>query len=251
MSDFHGRVATLEQELTKLGFSRRVGSTRIAWRGRWSGRDCIVSVARERRTRYAGEVRLWEDLGFRLRAELATTIRTQLYFVREGFARSALVRWIYKLRRLIVIDRVPDDLRGFVGVTIDRDWAERFVTESGTTDEVRTLLTEGATTALAGSVYIAPTSESGRVYYASPIIDLETLSADRSRVVLDRLERIGTAAERLPPPTVVREVGAFGRFSENYPWAIAVGGLLGCMALLAFAAFLFVAIAFLLRTVRH
>ena len=251
MNDFHGRVAALEQELSRLGFSRRVGSTQISWRGRWSGRDCIVSVARERRTSYAGEVRLRETLGYRLRAELATTIRTQLYFVREGFARNALVRWVYRLRRQLVIERLPDDLRGFVAVTIDRDWAERFVTESGTTGEVCSLLTEGATTALAGNVYIAPTSESGRVYYASPIVDLDTLSADRSRVVLDRLERIGAAAERLPPPTVVREVGAFGRFSEKYPWAIAVGGLLGCMALLALAAFLFVAIAVLLRTARH
>jgi hypothetical protein len=195
MNAFREQIALLDRALTELGFEYRPGSAQVSWRGRWAGRDCVVRAAPQRRTRYAGEVRYRTTVGFRLRAELETSVRTQLFFVREGFAQNFLVRWLYKWRRRTVVPRVPAALRGFAAVTIDPPWAERVLDEPNAMLAVAQLLTEGATPSLAGSVYFAPTSESGRLYYASPIV-----GSTRSRVSGRPRSSNGWSGSPSPPP---------------------------------------------------
>ncbi|MEZ5312327.1 MAG: hypothetical protein R2862_01085 [Thermoanaerobaculia bacterium] len=244
----HGRVATLEQELTKLDFARRVGSTRIS-PARPANRPRLhfVSVARS-------VARAWCRRGSPPggpRSEAARRARDHdpdpALLRARGLRPSALVRWIYKLRRLIVIDRVPDDSARTVGVTIDRDWAGTIRHRERDDGRSLHLLTEGAIRQrFAGSVYIAPTSESGRAHYASPIVDLETSRKDRRRESSSTASKgSAIAAERLPPPTVVREGSApFGRsYARTIPGRSPSAGsrLHGASRV----AFLFVAIAFL------
>jgi len=247
MNPFRERVAELDRALTEQGFVREPGQMTVAWRGRWNGRDCVVRAAPQRRTKYAGEVRYRTTLGFRLRAELETKVRTQLFLVPEGFANSFLVRWIYQWRKRAAVTAVPDALRGFVAVTIDPAWTERFFFESEAMAAVGRLLTEDATPSMAGSVHLMPTSEMGKVYFASPILPVDRITEARTRSILEAMERIAAGAERIPVPQVVREVGAFGRFSEKHPWAIAAGLFFGCMGILALGALLLVAVAIALN----
>ncbi|MEZ5545887.1 MAG: hypothetical protein R3F10_11990 [Lysobacteraceae bacterium] len=233
MKGLREQLRTLDQALSEIGFARGSGLGRAVWRGRWAGRECEVSTAPQRRTRYSGEVRYRETLGYRLRLQMRTTIRTQLYFVREGFARNRVIQWVYRLRRQRTVWPLPEALRGFAAVTIDGAWTQRFLAEDEVLSEVSRLLTEGATTAMAGSVYFAPTSKSGQLWYASPVVTLETLDGDRVKEVLDALERIAATVEQLPAPQVVYEASAFGRFGERYPWAVAIMVIGGGMALLA------------------
>lgn len=243
MNLFRERIAELDRALAELGFARQAGAAHVAWRGRWSGRDCVVRAAPQRRTKYAGEVRYRTTLGYRLRAELETRVRTQLFLVPEGFANNFLVRWLYKWRKQAAVTAVPDALRGFVAVTIDPTWTERFFFESEAMAAVGRLLREDATPSMAGSVHLMPTSAMGKLCYASPILPVDRITPERTRSVLEAMERIAAGAERIPAPQVVREVGAFGRFSERHPWAVAVGLLLGCMGILAVGALLLVAVA--------
>ncbi|MCB1009029.1 MAG: hypothetical protein KDB94_09050 [Acidobacteria bacterium] len=249
MTPFREQVAELDRALTERGFAREEGTLLVVWRGRWNGRDCVVRAAPQRRTKYVGEVRYRRTLGYRLRAELETNVRTQLFFVREGFASNAVVRWIYKWRKQTAVTSVPDALHGFVAVTIEPAWTERFFFESEAVAAVGRLLTGDAKPSLAGSVHLMPTSEMGKVHYASPVLPLDRITAERTAAVLDDLERIAVGAERIPAPQVVREVGAFGRFAEKHPWATAAGLLFGCMGIVAFGALLFVLAAVALSAV--
>lgn len=241
MNPFRERVAELDRALIEQGFVREPGQMLVVWRGRWNGRDCVVRAAPQRRTRYAGEVRYRATLGYRLRAELETRVRTQLFFVREGFADNFVVRWIYKLRKQSAVTAVPDALRGFVAVTIDPAWTERFFFETEAMAAVGRLLNEDAKPSLAGSVHLMPTSQMGKVHFASPVLPLDRITPERTRSILDSMERIAVGAERIPAPQVVREVGAIGRFTEQHPWAAAAGLLLGCMGIMALGAALLVA----------
>ena len=219
------------------------------WHGRLGDdqRDCVIRIAAERRTGYVGEVRYRRTLGYRLRIELQSSIRTQVFFVRAAFARNAFVRWIYKLRRQVTLDAVPESLDGFVAVTIDPAWTRQLLTESKAVDATARLLKQGASPTLAGSACFMPSSDMGKFRYASPILPLEAITDARVQAVLDDMQQIARGAEQLPAPEVVREVSAFGRFAEQHPWAIAVALLLGLMGVVAFGALLLVLTALALN----
>ena len=94
MTPFREQVAELDRALTERGFVRQNAPMQVVWRARWNGRDCVVRAAPQRRTKYAGEVRYRTTLGYRLRAELETSVRTQLFFVRD--VQTGLV-WFAKI----------------------------------------------------------------------------------------------------------------------------------------------------------
>lgn len=238
MSPFRERVADLDRALTEHGFGREEGAMQVVWRGRRGGRDCVVRVAPQRRTQYAGEVRYRTTLGYRFRAELETSVRTQLFFVPEGFANNAVVRWLNKWRKQTAVTSVRDALRGFVAVTLDPVWTERFLLETEAVAATARLLNENARPSLAGSVHVTPTSRMGKVHYASPVLALDRISVERALSVREAMERIAAGAERVPSPRVVREVGALGRIAERHPWAVAVGVLFGCVGVVAVGALL-------------
>lgn len=210
-------IVALDRALTELGFERQARVAQASWRGQWNGRYCVVRVAPQRRTRYSGEERHRTTLGFRLRVELETRVRTQLFFVRASITKNFVIRQIYKWRRQTVVAEVPDAMRGFAAVTIEPSWAREYLSQTDAMTAIAQLLLEDAQPTFAGSVYLAPTSKMGKLYYASPIIGPDRLTGARVRSVLERLESAAAAAERISPPQAVHKVGAFGRFSEEHP----------------------------------
>ncbi len=236
MSSLVDRLPALESSLSARGFVRGPARTEAVWTGMLDGRECVVRVAAQRRTRYSGDVRQRTLLGYRLRVEFATTVRTQLYLVPRQFPESALIRWIYRLRRYRVIAPLAEPLQDFAAVTIDQGWSERLIALSDIAQDVAWLLSDGRSPTLAGSVHLAPTSASGRLWYASPIVGEERLGSEQLQKILDAMQRLVAGAEDLPAPQVVREVSAFGRLGERYPWAIAVGLPVGGMAILGLLA---------------
>ncbi len=226
MSDFQGRLAELDRVFGERGLARVPRMAQAGWEGRVGGRHCAISVAPQKRTRYAGEVRVRQQIGYRLRVELETSVRTRLFFVRGAVASNPLVRLIYRLRRQAVLV-APAALPGFSVVTSDATWAHGFLAQPAAMAATAELVADLATPTFAGSVYFSPTSERGMLYYGSPTIQLEEVTAERALRVIERLTGIAATAERLPAPQVAVQIGAFGRFSEKHPALLAIG-LLGC-----------------------
>jgi hypothetical protein len=77
--------------LTALGLERSQRFGVLRWTGQYEGRVVTLSISRQGRTRYAGEVRYRQQLGFRLRIELQTKVLTRFYLVPAGFANSGLM----------------------------------------------------------------------------------------------------------------------------------------------------------------
>ena len=227
----------LNEGLAALGFERSQHLGATVWSGKHQGRGCTIRVSRQGRTRYAGEVRLRQHLGFRLRIELETPVRTRLYFVKQSFTSGALVGWIYRWRRQEVVDSVPEVLAGFTAVTKERAWAQRLLEEREAMEDVAHLLRDGASPKLMGSVHLSP----GEVHYGSPILAAADVTLEKVADSIRRLERIAQAAERIPPPQTTEELGRFERFAKSSPLAAALLFLGGCLALLfVFALLLFV-----------
>jgi hypothetical protein len=229
MKTLQQAVAALDRDLSSLGFERTARFGVAGWRGLVEGRACNVSVKALRRTRYYGEVRSSQLVGYKLNVDLETSVRTKLFLVKRSFARNPIVRVAYRVRRQVTVADLPPPLQDFHAVVGDETWARRFLEQGEAVGAAAELLREDATPAYMGSVYFMPTSESGRLYYASPIVSLEALTTERAQRVIERLESILRVAEALPPPEVPVRVGRFGRLTEKHPWvgALAVLGGLG------------------------
>lgn len=225
------RLEPIQHALAGAGFERVPASMRSAWRRDRQGRICEVALSPQSRTRYAGEVRLRQRLGYRLRVDLDTEVRTRLFFVREGITRLAPIAWIYRLRRQQVIAQVPTALQGFHVVAREVAWAERLLREADAVDAAGALLHEHATAALAGSVHFGP----GSAHYASPILQLEDLGPERILRAIERLESIAAVAERIEPPRIACEPSRLERLSKDHPFVAAfaiLGAILAGMLLL-------------------
>jgi len=227
---------SLADALAALGFERISRFGAAAWRGRPQGRDCKVSVSRQGRTHYTGASRIRQHLGYRLRIELETVVSTRLFFVKESVTSNAVVRWIYRWRQQAVVERTPPVLRGFQVVARDAPWAERLLAERDAMQDVAHLLTDGASSKLAGSVYFQP----GNVYYGSPILQ-GVVTADRVVDVIRRLDGVARAAERIAAPDVVSQPTRFERFAKRRPAAFGCLLLGGCLAALIVLALLLAA----------
>lgn len=245
MNPFQDRLAQLELTFAELGFERVAKLAQAAWCGRLKGRECLVTVAPQGRTRYAGEVRVRQRIGYRLRVELETSVRTRLFFVRQAIADNGVVRWIYRLKKQAVVTPSAE-LDGFKVVAREAPWAQRLLGEGTAMTAVGELLRDNATAAFAGSVYFGPTIEAGKVYYASPVLQLEDLTPERSLRVIERLLTVAEAAERLPPLAIPCHPSRFERLGQKHPVLIVLG-FFGCaLAVLGAAALLFLALALLL-----
>lgn len=251
MTSFREKAATIGTSLAELGFEPARATGHFAWHGRWNDRDCIVRVSPLRRTGYAGEVRYRTTLGYQLRVELESDIRTFLSFVRRSFTRNFVIRQVYKWRKQAVLHDMPPALADFPAVTIDVDWSRRFLAESDAIADVAALINEDAAPAYAGSVYFMPTSRMGKLYYGSPILALDKITPERTKAVLERMDRIASAAERLPAPQVEKKAGTIGRFAEKHPWATAAAVLFVPLAVLGCAALIFATLLILAAAIRR
>lgn len=218
----------LGQALTAMGLERsqRFGVTQ--WKGQYDGRAVTLSISRQGRTRYAGEVRYRQHLGFRLRIELQTAVPTKFYLVPAGIADSGLIRRIYRWRGTHVIEAMPEALTDFRGVARDAAWGERLLARSELADDIAGLLTERTEGGLKGSVYFEPE----RLHYGSGILQRADFAADWVRSILDRLARIAAVADRLPPPQRRDRPSRFAGLARRRPLLAAfvvLGGFLGVM----------------------
>lgn len=235
-------AAAIDAALEPLGFSRANGLAQTSWSGETHGRNRRVSIAARKRTRYSGEVRRSELLGYQLRIELGTTTHVRLFFVRSGFARSMIVRWLYRLRRQKVIGEVPPALQGFCVVTPDPEWSRPLLQDPEAIAAIAHLLTEDAAPNFAGSVHFAP----GTVHYASPIVPLERLTPLHALTQLDRLEALAVGAERLPAPEIPAQTTGFEAWAQHNPLALALAVIAGLMLILLIGAGLMIVIAAML-----
>jgi hypothetical protein len=207
---------------------------KATWVGEWNGHSVRVSVSRQSRTRYAGEVRYRQQLGFRLRIECATGVATKLFFVPQGFASNFLVKFVYRLRRQVVLAEVPAELEGFRVVATDVRWGWAVLGHDEVVRQISYLLLEDATPALYGSVHLMPSE----LHFASPNLSREQLTGERLETALERVTWIAGAVDRLPPPAKPTELSRWERFAKEHgavAGAIILVGILGVLTLGALA----------------
>jgi hypothetical protein len=233
--EFADCAAVIDHALTSCGFSGTVGSKR--WDGVRSSWKWVVRLSRDRRTRYAGEVRTRHTLGYRLRIDISIPVSVRLYIVTKSIASNGLMRWVYRWRRQEVVAGVPPALEGFVVVTANPDWARRLLADP---DAVRILggLMELRTAAgAASSVYF----EADGLYYQSPRWQLPDITTEGIQRIVAELERLGRTAQALPVPDNPQRVSRLHAWTKANP-AVAAIGLLGCFLGLSSGFFVFMVI---------
>lgn len=218
------QTAQLTSALTSLGF---VQDSPLRWRREVVGRSWVLTLAPQRRTRHYDPVRITYTQGWRLRLDVTTHVPVRAYTVVSGFAANGLVRRIYAFRRLEVVP-LSTDGGAFTMVTSDAGWLRQLL---ATPDALRAIdaLTESRSgSGQSSSVYFEPNS----LHYASPLLQLDDVTAARLEGPVAALETLARAAEGVPPPTRPVQVTAFGRWLTAHP--IAAAGLLvvGAVAVL-------------------
>ena len=236
-----GRPATVAQRATEIsealgarGFVPKKRFASMLWERPAPG-GCTIALSRQSRTRYAGEVRYRQHLGFRVRIDLDCEVYTGLYFVKSGLARSRILRRIWRWRRLHLVEELPAGLDGHVMLAREPDWADRLLLDGDTTGALGDLLDRHAGK-LAGSVYLEP----GTLAYASPILTASMVEASFVEQTLDELETVRDACARIPPPRRALPPSKLRAFTRDRPLAAAlltIGALLGCLGVLGMIGF--------------
>lgn len=237
-------VEPLGQHLESRGFRRIPELASAHWTGEIDGRSCDVRIATQGRTRYSGEVRRREHLGYRLRIELTTPLNARLFFVREDFAKNWLIRGIYRLRKQHVLNDMPAALKGFRAVTVDREYAQRLIQQPRAVTDIGDLLNLNASATLAGSIHFGP----GAVFYASPILQEEALTPECVVEINEKLLSIITSAEALPPPQNRCVPTFLETFSKSQPILAVILILCGVLAAMLIVVGLLIAFAVILRS---
>lgn len=239
LDEFANLCSVVDEVLSGLGFAREGYTPR--WRSERDGRSWSVRFSRDRRTRYAGEVRARFTLGYRLRIDLTTSVRTRLYLVLRSFASGGLVRRIYRWRRLEVLPESPAGLHDLVAVANDPVWGTRLLADPTARGNLAVLseVREGA--GASASVYFEP----GSLHYASPRLQPPDVTPDRVTWVVERLTELARTTENLPAPERPATLGRFEKLAKAHPALLAVGLLAGLMATTLIAGLLMMSIAYL------
>lgn len=233
----------LNRLLESRGFKRESGFAKIRWSGQLDGRSCIVSISAQGRTRYSGDVRRREHLGYRVRIEMSTSVQVRLFFVPSAFARNRLTRWIYRLRRQEVIAEVPSALQGFDVVATDRNYALRLIHQPSIPAMVGDLLKRFASPLLAGSVHFGP----GTIYFASPVLQPESITPEYVADTSENLKSTLAIAEQLPAPQTPCAPTRLEELSKDNPMLVAILFLFGGLSILLIGAVLLISLFVLLR----
>ena len=227
--------------LVSLGFEVATSPGAKKWVGIVGGREVAVIIRRVSRTRYAGEVRYRQALGFRLAVEAATSVPTELFLVPQSFADHRLIRWWYRVRGRQVLGAVPAGFDGFRAVSgVEPAWAERFLADPDVPGLAAGLLSEKTEAGVKGSVYLVP----GFAVYGSGNLQAQDLDPEWAATVLHRIVALAGIVERLPRPLQPRNPSRFAILARKNPvlgGCLFMGAVLGVFATigLALAALLF------------
>lgn len=240
LDEFANLCSAVDEALSGLGFAREGYSPR--WRCDHDGRSWTARFSRDRRTRYAGEVRARFTLGYRLRVDVTTSVKARFYLVLRSFASSGLVRRIYRWRRLEVLPDSPAGLPDFVTVANDGVWAARLLADAAASGNLVVLseVREGA--GASASVYLEP----GSLHYASPRLQPADVTPERVTWAVERLTELVRAAEALPAPERPATIGPLQVLAKAHPGLLAVGLLGGLMVATVVVALAFMSIMWLL-----
>jgi len=217
--------SALLQRLEALGFKKRSSFGSLIWQGQYQGRETILTISRQSRTRYQGQSRRRQHLGWRLRIEIGCQVLTRLFFVKESATRWRLVRWLYRLKKQSVIEDLPKVLEGFDVVARDAAWGRDLLKDQAAMLRVASLLTERSSARLRGSVYFQPE----RLHYGSGLLQPSDIDAPWVESLLQRAGQIADSAERLPGPQIQDKTTRLERLSREQPL---IGGCLILAALL-------------------
>ena len=234
-------ASALFDRLAALGFEKRSRFGTLIWQGSYQGRATALTISRQARTRYQGQTRRRQHLGWRLRVEMQCQVMTRLFFVKESLTRWRLIRWLYRLKKQFVIEDLPEMLDGFHVIARDAIWARNLLKDQAAMLRVASLLTERSTERLRGSIYFQPE----RLHYGSGLLQPGDIDAAWVESILQRAAQVADSAERLPGPMIKDQTTRFEQLSRNQPLlaaglilSILLGGLivLTCVGLGLFLA---------------
>jgi len=213
----------LTSALTLLGF---VQDTPIRWRREVGGRSWMLTLLPQRRTRHYGTVRRTYTQGWRVRLDVTTHVPVRAYTAVSGFAANGLVRRIYAFRRLECVP-LSTDGGTFTMVTSDAGWLRQLLATPDALQAIDALESRSGL-GQSSSVYFEPNS----LHYASPLLQLDDVTASRLEGPVAALEALARAAETVPPPTRPVQETAFSRWMTAHPTAAAGLFLVGAIAVL-------------------
>ena len=227
-------LSALLQRLAELGFEKRSRFGSLIWQGSFQDRETTLTISRQSRTRYQGQRRRRQHLGWRLRIEMDCRVMTRLFFVKSSVTRWRIVRWIYRLKKQSVIEDLPAVLEGFHVVARDAVWSRDLLSDQASMLHVASLLTERSSEQLRGSVYFQPE----RLHYGSGLLQPSDIDAPWVESLLQRAAQIAESAEDLPGPKLRDKTTRLERLSRERPLiggclvlSVLVGGLLTVVAL--------------------
>jgi hypothetical protein len=193
------------------------------WQGTIDGRTWKVSLSRDQRTRYAGDLHRRITLGVRLRVDLAMSTGAQLFVIRQDFVAKRWVQWLYRLRRFEVLRPTSDSLQPFCVVTPQPEWGQPFVQNLAFQDLVGTLMVFQEASGASSSVYIQPDG----LYYASPRLQPKDIQEAFLEHLFQNLADLSANIARLPPPLHPVTQGPLSRWIKKHPALGALGLLVG------------------------
>ncbi|MCK7593492.1 hypothetical protein [Pseudomarimonas salicorniae] len=225
----------LGRHLIEQGLERQPDKGAAIWSGSLDGRRVEVAVARQKRTRYVGDIRYSKQLGFMLSIRMDCAVKTRLAFVREGLARQGFVRWLHARFGRQQVRDMPEGLEGFCAVAADADWTRNLLAKPRAAALLPDLL---AGTGRQGHKLPGVQLMPGELSYTSPTLEGEAFTLERFKPVLEGLQTLASIAEQLPPPAQPSEQAGLERLLRGDPKkgaliliAIVLGGVLLVSAL--------------------
>ena len=235
-------VALLDASLGSGGWQRSSGLGHAKWQRLIEGRTLTLRLSAMSRTGYSGEVRYRKRLGYKLRLDVSTSAPVRVFFVRSGFADSAIVRWVWRLRGQHRVETSSSYLDGFTVAATNVAWARALTMDATAMADVGTLLRDGAAPTYAGSVYLSPQ----QLHYASPILPPDSITVERANTVVVQMLCVADRIDALPKPSTTETETALERFARQRPLLMVLAVLGGALALLAGGAMIVVAAAYLI-----
>ena len=215
----------LAEGLKDLGFVRESSLASAIWKANLGDRDWKLTLSTQSRTKYHGEVRTRQRLGFRFRIEVTTVVKTRLFWVRSGIANSTLIGWIYRLRRHEVVRQLSDTLPGHEFVAHDHSWARALARRPQAMAAAARLSVLPKNGTVGSSVYFCPQT----LNFGSGILQPDDIHTDQISQWINDLNTLASEAESIPKPGKESETSTLERLAKQNP-------LLSAMAILAILA---------------
>lgn len=236
IQDGRDRVA---RALAPFGFTDDGHAGR--WQSRPAGRVWTVTFSPDRRTKYYGEVRVRDTIGFRLRIDVAVSVMMRVYVLRSGVASNPVIRRIHRWRGLHPLPS-PVGVDGrFEIVTIDPVWTSRLVVQPRAAAALDTLVEFREAAGASSSVYVEP----GGLHYASPRWQISDIEEARIGAIVTALGSLAEEAERQPPPERPAQLNWLERFFRTRPYLAAILSVGGIMTVLVALTVLLMTVAWL------